>query len=109
MLVHMTDNYDTQLRNLWRSLAMALDAADQAQNDYNSIRLKAGMAPFQAFHLSAAVPVEPRPGPRAVVRLSAVEREETSELIILSGMVRRGQAIDLAAARKLLAEKDKRR
>jgi hypothetical protein len=51
--------------------------------------------------------VETKAGPKAVVKLSV---EETSDLIVLSGMVRRGEAIDLAAARKLrLMEKDKRR
>jgi hypothetical protein len=104
MLARMADNYDTQLRNLWRSLAMALDAAAQANNDYNAVRMKAGMAPFQAFHLSAAVPVEPGTGPKTGgVRFSADE-------FLDAAAVARGQAVDMAAARKLrLVERDRNR
>jgi hypothetical protein len=107
MLAYMANNYDTQLGNLWRSLAMALNAADQAQNDYNAIRMKAGMAPFQAFHLSAAVAVEPKTGPRGVVKLSPQESSEAAEMMILGGMVNRGEAGDFAAARKLRLVRDK--
>jgi hypothetical protein len=103
------DSISSALKNLESRLSLALNAATQAEHDLNSVRLQAGLPPIKYFHLSAAVAVEPKTGPRGVVKLSADEREETSELIILSGMVRRGQAIDLAAARKLLAEKDKRR
>jgi hypothetical protein len=82
MLARTANNYDTQLGNLWRSLAMALNAADQAQNDYNVVRMKARLAPFQAFHLSASIPVEPKTGPRGVVKLSAQESSATSEILV---------------------------
>jgi hypothetical protein len=108
MPARMANNYDTQLGNLWRSLAMALNAAQQAQDDYNVIRMKAGLPPFQAFRLSAAMPVEARPGPRPVVRLSAEESSAAAEMMILGGMVNRGEAGDFAAARKLrLVEKNR--
>jgi hypothetical protein len=99
----------TALHNLEHRLAVALNNAQAAQDDLNRVRMLGSLPPIQYFHLSAAIAEEPRVGPRGVVKLSTDEQEKTSELIVLSGMVRRGQAIDLAAARKLLAEKDKRR
>jgi hypothetical protein len=97
------------LRNLESRLATALNNAQAAQDDLNRVRMLGSLPPIQYFHLSAAVAPEAPTGPRAAVRLSAHEQETTSEFIVLSGVVRRGEAIDLAAARKLLAEKDKRR
>jgi hypothetical protein len=103
------DSITSALRNLESRLSLALDNAAQAENDLNRVRLQAGLPPYKWFHLSAAIAVEAKAGPRAVVKLSAVEQTATADLIVLSGMVARGQAVDLAAARKLLAEKDKRR
>ena len=101
MLRHDNSNYDSQLRNLWRSLAMALNAAQQAQDDYNAVRMKAGMGPFQAFHLSASIPVETKVGPKTGVRLSTEE-------ILDAVAVARGQAVDTAHAKRLrLVEKNR--
>jgi hypothetical protein len=77
MLAHMASNYDTQLHNLERSLAMALDAAVQSETDLNRVRLQAGLPPIKYFHLSAAIVPAPKTGPRGAVRLSADERDET--------------------------------
>jgi hypothetical protein len=104
------DSLTSALRNLESRLALALDSAQQAEHDLNRVRLQCGLPPQKYFHLSAAVPVEPRTGPRGVVKLSAQESSATSEMLVEAGMVRRGEAIDMAAARKLrLVEKDRNR
>lgn len=95
------DSYTSALRNLESRLAMALGAAQQAEGDLNSIRLKAGLPPIKYFHLSAAIAEEPRVGPRGVVKLSDQESSAASEMMIEAAMVARGQAVDMAAARKL--------
>ena len=102
MFVYMANNYDTQLTNLWRSLAMALNAADQAQNDYNAVRMKAGLPPFQAFHLSASIPVEPRAGPKIGVRLS-------TDQILDAARFARGEVVSIqeAARQRLRADRDR--
>jgi hypothetical protein len=79
------DSITQALRNLESRLAMALNAAEQAESDLNVVRLKAGLAPFKAFHLSAAVVVSDGPGPKGGVRLSAID-------IVNAGRDARGQA-----------------
>ena len=101
------DSYTSALRNLESRLAMALDAATQAEHDLNQIRLQAGLPPIKFFHLSAAIAEEPRVGPRGAVRLSAQDQDETVNMILDSASVARGQAVDMAAARKLRIARDK--
>jgi hypothetical protein len=104
------DSYTSALRNLESRLAMALNAATQAEHDLNSVRLRGGLPPHKYFHLSAAIAEEPRVGPRAVVKLSAQESSATSEMLVEAGMVRRGEAVDMASARKLrIVERDRNR
>jgi hypothetical protein len=107
MLAYMANNYDTQLGNLWRSLAMALNAADQAQNDYNAVRMRAGLPPFQAFHLSAAMAVEARVGPKGDVRLSAAQRDDVVAMILDSSRFAKGEVISVAEARRQRLNKDR--
>ena len=76
------DSYTSALRNLESRLAMALNAAEQAESDLNVVRLRAGLAPLKTFHLSAAVVVGP--GPKGGVRLSALD-------IVNAGRTARGQ------------------
>jgi hypothetical protein len=83
-MLRRMDSYTSALRNLESRLAMALDAATQAEHDLNSIRMKAGLAPIKAFHLSAAV-VEAKVGPKGGVRLSAQD-------IVNAGRYARGEA-----------------
>jgi hypothetical protein len=105
------DSITSALRNLESRLSMALDNATQAESDLNAVRLQAGLPPYKFFHLSAAVAVEAKAGPRAVVKLSDQDGDETVNLMLDAGRVRRGEVVSVAEARRqrLSAEKDKRR
>ena len=75
------DSITSALKNLESRLSLALNAATQAEHDLNQVRLRAGLPPYKFFHLSAAVAEETPTGPRAAVKLSTNEREETSDLM----------------------------
>jgi hypothetical protein len=109
-MLRRMDSLTSALRNLESRLALALDSAQQAEHDLNSVRLRAGLPPHKWFHLSAAVAPAPQVGPKAAVRLSAEDSTATSEMLVEAGMVRRGEAVDMAAARKLrLVERGRNR
>jgi hypothetical protein len=103
-LVHMASNYDTQLHNLERALAMALGAAQQAEGDLNSIRLKAGLPPIKYFHLSAAVAEETKVGPKG-----GGVTPNAAAMMMDAGRVRRGEVVSMEEAARLRLEEDKRR
>jgi hypothetical protein len=85
-MLRRMDSYTQALRNLESRLAMALDSAQQAEHDLNSVRLRAGLPPLKFFHLSAAVVVEAKAGPKTGgVRLSA-------EQIVNAGRAARNEA-----------------
>jgi hypothetical protein len=74
----MANNYyDTQLGNLERSLAMALNATQQAQDDLNSIRMRAGLPPIEYFRLTAAVAQETPTGPKGGAKRSVEDADDT--------------------------------
>jgi hypothetical protein len=80
------DSLTSALRNLESRLAMALGSATQAESDLNAVRLQAGLPPYKFFHLSAAVAVETKAGPKiGGVRLSA-------EQIVNAGRAARNEA-----------------
>jgi hypothetical protein len=106
-MLRRMDSLTSALRNLESRLALALDSAEQAEHDLNAIRMRAGLPPYKFFHLSAAIVPEPKTGPRGVVKLSPQESSAAAEMMILGGMVNRGEAGDFAAARKLRLVRDK--
>jgi hypothetical protein len=101
-MLRRMDSLTSALRNLESRLAMSLESARQAEHDYNAVRLQAGLPPIKYFHLSAAVVVEAKAGPKTGgVRLSTEE-------ILDAAMVARGQAVDTADAKRLrLVDKSK--
>jgi hypothetical protein len=85
-MLRRMDSLTSALRNLESRLSLALNAAQQAESDLNRVRLQAGLPPYKWFHLSAAVAVEARAGPKTGgVRLSA-------EQIVNAGRAARNEA-----------------
>jgi hypothetical protein len=106
-MLRRMDSYTQALRNLESRLAMALDSAQEAEHDLNSVRLRAGLPPIKYFHLSAAVAVEAKAGPRGVVKLSDQDGDETVNLMLDSARVRRGEVVSVAEARRRRLNKDR--
>jgi hypothetical protein len=98
------DSYTSALRNLESRLAMALGAAQQAEGDLNSIRLKAGLPPIKYFHLSAAVVEETKIGAKG-----GGVTQNAADMMRDAGRVRRGEVVSMAEATRLRVEEDKRR
>ena len=98
------DSYTSALRNLESRLALALSAAQQAESDLNTIRLRAGLPPHKFFHLSAAVVEETKVGPK-----SAGVTPNAAEMMRDAARVRRGEVVSMAEAARLRIEEDKRR
>jgi len=98
------DSINSALKNLESRLSLALNAAQQAEGDLTSIRLKAGLPPIKYFHLSAAVVEEPRPVPKG-----GGVTPNAAEMMLDAGRVRRGEVVSMAEAARLRLEEDKRR
>jgi hypothetical protein len=103
-MLRRMDSLTSALRNLESRLAMALDSATQAEHDLNRVRLQCGLPPQKYFHLSAAVPVEPRTGPKG-----GGVKQNAADMMRDAARVRRGEVVSMAEAARLRVEEDKRR
>jgi hypothetical protein len=98
------DSIKSALRNLESRLVMALDNAAQAESDLNRVRLQVGLPPYKFFHLSAAIAVEAKAGPK-----TGGVMQNAADMMRDAGRVRRGEVVNMAEAARLRIEEDKRR
>ena len=84
---------------------LALNAAQQAERDLNTIRLQAGLPPHKYFHLSAAVVEETKVGPKSAGVTAECSRHDAGRRDAFGV----AKSSSMAEAARLRIEEDKRR